>query len=977
MQHRSVCAALSICLAMLLACGLPAQAAEHLTRIPYNHPGLVVDLGVGLWAWPLPMDFDRDGDLDLVVSCPDKPYNGLYLFENAGIAEAGRPPHTPVFKPARRLGPALKNVQISYVDDEPVLLTPKVMYLNFREQLLEDMVRLPLPEKIDPQYERSRANQWKLVDYDADGDLDVIIGLGIWDDYGWDDAWDAEGNWTNGPLHGYVYFVENITPPASPPLVIAAALRALGSATFAAPVKLATSDGEPVDVYGMPSPNLADFDGDGDLDLLCGEFLDGFTYFENRGTRAAPEFSGGRPVLDAAGLPVHMDLQMITPVALDWDRDGHTDLICGDEDGRVAFLRQTGERALGNPIFRQPIYFEQQAADVKFGALVTPVSTDWDGDGDEDLVCGNTAGYIGLIENLGGGATPRWSAPVRLEEVVPGTTPKGSTLRHQAGPKGSIQGPCEAKWGYTTLSVADWIHDGREDVIVNDIWGTVTWHERRPDGHLAPSRPVQGVPEVEQLRPEWTWLRPVSGELITQWRTTPCALDWNDDGLNDLVMLDHEGYLAFYERTKRDGELVLLPPERIFKMEGPCEFDSRQRPVGSERDGLLRLNANQSGASGRRKLCFVDWDGDGRLDLLVNSVNVNWLRNVRTDDQGFTWFRDEGPLDDHVLAGHTTSPTVVDWDQNGIPDLLVGAEDGFLYYKQNPRALMSATTRHRNFDVSAATEPAATTAHQAGVVSREFLYDEAPFPECHAATIAETSGGLVASWFGGTEEQHRDVGIWVSRQSQGEWSDPVEVANGIQHTTLRHPCWNPVLFQQPHGPLQLYYKCGPSPSTWWGMLTESTDDGQTWSWPRRLPETIDGPVKNKPILVSDGSLLCGSSTESEGWRVHFEITSDLGRSWRRIGPINDGRQFSAIQPTLLKHGDGRLQVLCRTKEGNIVESWSSDQGAAWSELQRTSLPNPNSGIDAVTLQDGRHLLVYNHTLRDGGSPRGARCSTSP
>jgi len=266
--------------------------------------------------------------------------------------------------------------------------------------------------------------------------------------------------------------------------------------------------------------------------------------------------------------------------------------------------------------------------------------------------------------------------------------------------------------------------------------------------------------------------------------------------------------------------------------------------------------------------------------------------------------------------------------------------------------------------------PLAAADESPGVVSREFIYESAPFPECHASTIVETPRGLVAAWFGGTEEGHKDVGIWLSRHLDGRWTAPVEVANGIQHNTLRHPCWNPVLFQYPDGPLQLYYKCGPSPSTWWGMLTESTDAGATWSWPRRLPETIDGPVRNKPLLLENGNLLCGSSTEYDGWVVHFEITPDAGRSWDRIGPINSKTEFNAIQLTILKHRDGRLQVLCRSREGRITTSSSTDGGRTWSRMAATGLPNPNSGIDAVTLADGRHLLVYNHTQRNTGRPRG-------
>lgn len=265
----------------------------------------------------------------------------------------------------------------------------------------------------------------------------------------------------------------------------------------------------------------------------------------------------------------------------------------------------------------------------------------------------------------------------------------------------------------------------------------------------------------------------------------------------------------------------------------------------------------------------------------------------------------------------------------------------------------------------------------AGLRGSEFIFVEAPFAECHASTLAQTPAGLVAAWFGGTEEGDRDVGIWISRRQDGGWSIPREVANGVQYrrpdgTLHRHPCWNPVLYASRSGPLLLFYKCGPSPSTWWGMLMVSDDHGTTWSIPRRLPEHIDGPVKNKPVVIDD-NLLCGSSTEHDGWRVHFERTSDLGRTWTRIGPINDGHDIGAIQPSILTHPDGRLQILCRNRDGRggeLWQSWSMDRGWTWSPLEGTGLPNPNAGTDAVTLADGRQLLVYNHTHRGGASPRG-------
>ena len=244
----------------------------------------------------------------------------------------------------------------------------------------------------------------------------------------------------------------------------------------------------------------------------------------------------------------------------------------------------------------------------------------------------------------------------------------------------------------------------------------------------------------------------------------------------------------------------------------------------------------------------------------------------------------------------------------------------------------------------------------------EFIYEQAPFPSCHASTLAETKAGVVAAWFGGTDEGKSDVGIWFARHDGRAWSAPVEVANGIQaEGKSRHPCWNPVLFQRPGGPLLLFYKVGPSPSKWWGMLITSDDGGKTWSAPQRLPDGILGPIKNKPVLQSDGSLLCPTSTEHVGWRVHLERTSDWGATWDKSAPLNDGKEFGAIQPTILNYPSGKIQLLCRSQQGKITECWSNDGGKTWGPMRATTLPNSNTGIDAVMLRDGRALLVYNHT----------------
>ena len=273
--------------------------------------------------------------------------------------------------------------------------------------------------------------------------------------------------------------------------------------------------------------------------------------------------------------------------------------------------------------------------------------------------------------------------------------------------------------------------------------------------------------------------------------------------------------------------------------------------------------------------------------------------------------------------------------------------------------------------------PPVAKAGQGALLASEQIFPMAnkPTKECHASTIVETSdGSLAAAWFAGTRERDPDVGIWVSRKEGNQWTEPEEVVNGVQSMNLRYPCWNPVLFQPSNGPLMLFYKVGPSPREWWGMLTTSDDGGKSWSWPIKLGEQwaighLLGPVKNKPIELADGSILCPTSTEVdvEGgdgyWRVHFEVTRDLGKTWDVIGPINNGIEFDAIQPSILTYANGDMQILCRTKQDVVSQSWSRDGGVSWSDMEATELPNPSSGTDAVSLQDGRQLLVYNHTTR--------------
>ena len=671
----------SLCL-LLPIVGGAAELPGVMPRLPYNNPGALADLGVGLWAWPLPIDYNQDGLMDLVVVCTDKPSNGAWFFENSGQIDPQL--KLPIFKPAVLIGKSAASVGISYIEGKPIITaTASVkrgeifdfqgnMFPDFLKSQFGQPVKLPVPMKIHTEPGSIRQNQWKLVDYDGDGALDVTLGIDFWGDFGplngGEGAFNAKGEWTRGKLRGYVYLLRNTGTTAKP--------------VYAAPVRL-QAGGKDIDPYGMPSPMWGDFRGTGKLDLICGEFRDGFTFYENTGTRTKPVYAAGRE-LSSAGIPVKMDLCMITPTAVDFNGDGFLDIVCGDEDGRVAFIENTGKVVDGMPQFLPPRYFRQFAADVKFGALSTPYAFDWDGDGDEDLICGNSAGYISFIENLGGTPT-RWAPPRYLSAG-------GKLIREQAGPNGSIQGPAEAKWGYSILSVADWDGDGLPDIMTNGIWGKIIWYKNigtRTAPKLAAGRPVEltlpaGVPTPALAG---NWWKPQGRELSTQWRTTPQMVDWNGDGLMDLVMSDPDGYLALYERKRAaDGTLTLSPAQRVFWSEGASVFDSNGRPQNKE-SGLLQLNDGIFGRRGRRTFCTVDWDGDGKMDILMNSnPNVNFFRNLGKNAAGQWMFRDEGPVSSHLLTGHATKPTVL--HTAGVPGatLLIGAEDGFFYQLNNPRA---------------------------------------------------------------------------------------------------------------------------------------------------------------------------------------------------------------------------------------------------------------------------------------------------
>lgn len=252
-----------------------------------------------------------------------------------------------------------------------------------------------------------------------------------------------------------------------------------------------------------------------------------------------------------------------------------------------------------------------------------------------------------------------------------------------------------------------------------------------------------------------------------------------------------------------------------------------------------------------------------------------------------------------------------------------------------------------------------------------FLFgDDHPFPQCHASTIIHLAGGgFIAAWFGGTEEKDDDVGIWMTKGQYGQWEKPYEVAK-----IREEPHWNPVLFQSPEGKIFLFFKVGKEISHWETWVKTSEDEGKTWSEAYELvpgDRGGRGPVRNKPIVLSDGSWIAGASNENGPWNVFFDRSEDSGRTWQATPYVKIDHNAIAgkgvIQPTLWESAPGEVHALLRSSAGVICRTDSKDYGKTWSPVYKTALPNPNSAIDLARLPDGTLVLAYNPDDKNWGS----------
>lgn len=254
-------------------------------------------------------------------------------------------------------------------------------------------------------------------------------------------------------------------------------------------------------------------------------------------------------------------------------------------------------------------------------------------------------------------------------------------------------------------------------------------------------------------------------------------------------------------------------------------------------------------------------------------------------------------------------------------------------------------------------------------VHNEFPSDLGTTSFNYSPTIVQTTDGLLLAWIGGSGLHHPDASIYLAKRAEESWSRPVKILSAVHPRTLmQSACRRPVLFQPSEETLLLFYKTKTAQGRTTGWLTSSRDNGTTWFSPKSLPRFISGPARTKPIVLSENLFLCGGDSHDAGRRFHIEKAEAFRESWSwaRTRDLSSTMRHNASEPVLLNHDGGRLQALCRTRLGHIAETWSENSGKTWSPVQRTVLPNPDSGLDAAKVRERKFALVYQHSNRERG-----------
>lgn len=597
------------------------------------------------------VDWDGDGDGDLFASNsgPNEAstLRGIYYYENLGPGQPG------LLSPPQRI--LQETGEVSVVDwngdGTPDLVVGGKVFMNSGTQ---GEFSFREPETVEGLEEGAH----DFADWDRDGLFDALVGRGDGSGYrpardAWDPAREApytsEGIWKGGRTEGKLLLQRNTGTRTLP--------------RFEKAIPLVRKGGDSLGVHGSVFPCVTDWNRDGIPDLLCGGIFRLYLFFgADLFPHPSPE-GKGRMILFPGKTPEGIYLR---PVTVDWDGDGDLDVILGQESGFAALVENMGDGYLKDPVILTGL-----APLLDAGCLSTPSVCDWNGDGVPDLISGNSYGEVLLFESENTGANPpaRTTRPFHWGKTTPTLLP----IHIQAGPNGSIQGPEEARYGYTNTEVCDWDGDGLPDLLVSDVWGRNRWYQNtgtRESPALGPPRTIRVAWNGPPPKPAWVWWQPEEEELVNVWRTRPESVDWNNDGLMDLVTLDQEGCLAWFERQREEnGALVLSPAQRIF-------VDGKGQP--------LHFGEGVAGRAGRGTFDLVDWDQDGDHDLLTYEFDtlrsVGYYQNSGSDKApAFQYLGDLLVPRGIILAGHSTTPAALDFDLDGILDLLVGCEDGLVY----------------------------------------------------------------------------------------------------------------------------------------------------------------------------------------------------------------------------------------------------------------------------------------------------------
>jgi hypothetical protein len=594
------------------------------------------------------VDFDKDGDIDLFVGFSGVPEKqGIYYYENIGSQ------NNPLLTMRKKVFDSKRDFQLLDWDkdgESEIIFDGEIFNLNKSSNK-------PIISRSDKLPKFSSAKDI-FIDWDGDNVDDLLSTYQINPRFApsasvWDPSlppYTVLGVWMGNNERNSIVFCKNIGSNIKPVY------------DKSIPVN---AGGIPIEVFGSLHISAGDLDNDGDKDLVVGNRFQ-LISFRNEGTSISPKLEKGRLLKT---LDNQNPFSIYTkPRLADWDGDGRIDILLGNEDGRPTWIKN-----LGDDKYDIERFIIQLDPDIDFGCLSVPVVCDWDSDGDYDLLAGNSSGFVEYIENISSSATKfifRKSCKMIADS---------KEIRILAYNSGSIQGPKEAKYGYTMPEVADWDKDGDLDLLLSDIKGEHHYYKNigtKNKPTLAKAEPLKVAWTQIPPKPSFNWRQPEATELVTAPRCRPAVIDWNSDGVLDYVAIDHEGYLAFYEAYLENDEKWLKHGLRCFK----------------NQDGTpIRISEFVGAKSGRARIVFADWDGDGDLDIIHNAhrlfddtpallkkvKHAGWFENKGGEGEPkFVWQGEIIKKDFPLTSEHSTSPEVVDFDGDGKLDLFLGGEDG-------------------------------------------------------------------------------------------------------------------------------------------------------------------------------------------------------------------------------------------------------------------------------------------------------------